>query len=228
MKSNTCILLFSRTSSSESLHKQLVNSEKQNDRIHQAFLNRAMRTARKTQLPIIRIDERKQAGENFGQKLYSAIGDVFNLGYDNVITIGGDCPTMSDRDIVFAEKELSKGRQCIGPSKDGGVYLLGISKQFFQKNIQLLSWQTELLFSDLMFYFSNVGVEVSLLKDKLDIDNSTQFNAILSLLEKQLGFEFLNNVRLKQYPNRDTLIYRPVLYLDAQNHRGPPQLRSAA
>jgi hypothetical protein len=228
MNSNTCILLFSRTSASESLHKQLVIGKKQNDKVHQAFLNRALRTAQKTSFPIIRVDERKQAGKEFGQKFYNAIAEVFKAGFENIITIGGDCPNMNERDILFAEKELSEGRQCIGPSKDGGIYLLGISKDYFFSKLQSLSWQTDMLFSDLMFYFSDLGVEVSLLKDKLDIDNSTQFNVILNLLVKQLGFEFLNDVRINLYPNLDTFQYRPIIYLDTQNRRGPPTLQSAA
>lgn len=228
MKSNTCILLFSRTSDGESLHKQLVHCDKRNSRVHQAFLNRALRTVQKTQLPVIRIDENKQVGKNFGERFYNAIFHVFKAGFDNVITVGGDCPNLTEGDIHYAESELAAGRQCIGPSKDGGVYLLGISKQFFESNLKTLSWQSDLLFSDLMFYFSDLGVEVALLTEKLDVDNSTQFNVIQHLLIKQLGFEFLNNVRLNLYPREDTLQYNKVIYLDTQNRRGPPQLRSVA
>lgn len=228
MKANTCILLFSRTSDSESLHKQLVHCEKRNSRVHQAFFNRALRTVQKTNLPVIRIDEHKQVGKNFGERIYNAISQVFESGFDNVITVGGDCPNLTEGDIHFAAKELAAGRQCVGPSKDGGVYLLGISKQFFHANLESLAWQSNLLFSDLMFYFSDSGVEVSLLIEKLDVDNSTQFNAILDLLVKQLGFEFLNNVRLNLYPHEDTLQYKRLIYLDSQNRRGPPMLRSVA
>ena len=228
MNTKTCILLFSRTSASESKHKQLASLEKTNYKIHQSFLNRTLRTVHKTGLPVIKVDERGQIGDSFGARFYNAIAHAFESGYEHVITVGADCPSLYTQDILHAEKELLAGRQCLGPSKDGGVYLLGISKVFFHQDFLQLTWQTDQLFQDLLFYFDKHQVSVVNLSEKLDVDNATQFNVISHLLSQQVDFAFLNDIFSVVQARQIVFLFNPLLLLETLQHRGPPMLFSAA
>jgi len=228
MDSNTCILLFSRTSSSESKHKQLASLKKANRKIHQALYNRTLRTVHKAGLPLIKVNEHSQIGDSFGERFYNAISHAFQCGFDHVITVGGDCPSLQSQDILAAEQELRAGRQCLGPSKDGGVYLLGISKTYFHQKFSQLAWQTDLLFCELESYFDYYNVVVVNLCLKLDVDTATHFNAISRVLSQQRDFSFLNDIITDVYVQQAYQLYSPLVILQTLQHRGPPMLKSVA
>lgn len=222
MNKNTCILLFLRSAACESKHKQLANVEKTNCKIHQAFLNRTYKTIGKTKIPLITVGENRQKGDSFGERFYHALSLAFAEGYENVIAVGADCPGLTVQDILNAEQELMTGHQCLGPSKDGGIYLLGISKTFFQQDFVNLSWQTDSLYMDLQDYFLALNALIVGLIEKHDVDNATQFNILYHFLSTQLGFEFLNNICEDTYSSKNIGKRSDFLFLKGQNRRGPP------
>lgn len=72
-----------------------------------------------------------QNGENFNAKFLSAIKHVFNLNYNKIVIIGNDIPNLTQEEISKSLNLLCNGRAYIGPSKDGGFYLLSITKNDF-------------------------------------------------------------------------------------------------
>ena len=67
-----------------------------------------------------------QRGRTFGERLRHALADVRALGYDRLVAVPLDCPRLSAAELAAAFAHLEQGRPVLGPSADGGVYLLGV------------------------------------------------------------------------------------------------------
>ena len=95
----------------------------------------------------------KQCGESFSQKFYSCLASIFKLGYEKVLIIGNDTLHVTQSNILFSLKNTKEGRPVIGPSNDGGFYLLSIAKYDFQKikreDFDSIRFQTENTLEDL-------------------------------------------------------------------------------
>ena len=83
-----------------------------------------------------------QEGENLGAKMFNAFEEVFSKGYDKICIIGSDCYELDTSDLQTAFKTLSSRSSVIGPSYDGGYYLLGLTHN--DPNIfNGIDWSTE-------------------------------------------------------------------------------------
>lgn len=69
-----------------------------------------------------------QNGEDLGERMKNAFNLVFSHGAKNVIIIGSDIPDLSKEIIDEAIDKLDENDIVIGPSPDGGYYLLGMKK----------------------------------------------------------------------------------------------------
>jgi 2-phospho-L-lactate guanylyltransferase (CobY/MobA/RfbA family) len=68
-----------------------------------------------------------QRGRGFGERLRHAFADVRALGYDRIVAVPVDCPRLGVPELAAAFAHLDEGRVVLGPSPDGGVYLLGVA-----------------------------------------------------------------------------------------------------
>jgi rSAM/selenodomain-associated transferase 1 len=73
-----------------------------------------------------------QEGKDLGERMSNAFSKVFNLGFKYVSIIGSDCYELKSDHIQQAFLQLEKNEVVIGPSKDGGYYLLGMKKLYPQ------------------------------------------------------------------------------------------------
>ncbi len=69
-----------------------------------------------------------QEGDDLGTRMKNAFEKVFNSGSQKVIIVGTDIPDLSKEIVIKAFKLLDSNDVVIGPSKDGGYYLLGMKK----------------------------------------------------------------------------------------------------
>jgi rSAM/selenodomain-associated transferase 1 len=69
-----------------------------------------------------------QEGKDLGERMSNAFSNVFNLGFKNLSIIGSDCYELTANHIKDSFLQLEKHDVVIGPSKDGGYYLLGMKK----------------------------------------------------------------------------------------------------
>ncbi len=112
----------------------------------------------------------QQRGENLGQRLSNAFNHLFNKGYDYICGIGADCPYLSPDDINDAFEYLEKKRDTvIGPTYDGGYYLIGCNK----KGMPVFSaskWSTSELFKETLEIIKQNSLSCSLIRTLNDID----------------------------------------------------------
>lgn len=70
-----------------------------------------------------------QRGKDLGQRLRNCFADLFDLGFDSVVVIGADSPTLPSQYLIDAFDSLTGDNDVvIGPAEDGGYYLLGMRK----------------------------------------------------------------------------------------------------
>ena len=69
-----------------------------------------------------------QRGSGLGQKMEAAFADAFGMGYSSCLLMGSDIPEVSSEDIVDASYRLERSDIVIGPSADGGYWLIGMHR----------------------------------------------------------------------------------------------------
>ena len=71
---------------------------------------------------------KKQCGDGLGERMDHAFREAAAEGYEQMVIIGTDHPTLPTEFIMDAYEALSDvPAVCIGPASDGGYYLLGMS-----------------------------------------------------------------------------------------------------
>ena len=69
-----------------------------------------------------------QEGEELGEKMDRALNHVLKLGYDTVVLTGSDLPLMTARHLQSGFGALEQADIALGPTSDGGYYLVGVKK----------------------------------------------------------------------------------------------------
>ncbi len=81
----------------------------------------------------------KQSGVNLGERMKNAAKDIMSLGYRRAVIIGSDIPSMRAENITRVFNALNASDAVIGPSKDGGYWLIGMSR-FIPDVFNITSW----------------------------------------------------------------------------------------
>ena len=84
-----------------------------------------------------------QRGDTFGERLLAAAQDILACGFVSVSLIDSDSPTVPHAAFAQAVEELSKpgDRIVLGPSDDGGYYLIGLKRPHPQP-FDRITWST--------------------------------------------------------------------------------------
>ncbi len=110
-----------------------------------------------------------QEGNDLGEKMMNAFKYVFELGCKNVCIIGSDCYDLQTEILNKAFEKLHHNDVVIGPSKDGGYYLLAMSKLwpdlFADKD-----WGTSTVLDDTFETINKLGLTLARLTELNDID----------------------------------------------------------
>ena len=164
----TAILLFAYSPEEELRQKPLWNGY--------SFikdLNRnTIRQIENSGLDYFHFSEKEQVGRNFGERFIHAIQAVFDKGYENIITLGNDTPQLRTNHITQAVDHLNQGEIVIGPSNDGGFYLLGLNKSHFKPDVLIhLPWQTAKIRRQLLEILFNFNKHIYQLPALMDLDS---------------------------------------------------------
>lgn len=89
--------------------------------------------------------KKSQEGKDLGQRMLHAFSILFQQGYQKIIIIGTDCFELSSSILWDAFTALDHNEAVIGPSVDGGYYLLGM-RQFFPFLFEDKAWSTDIVY----------------------------------------------------------------------------------
>jgi uncharacterized protein len=114
-----------------------------------------------------------QRGDKFGERLYSAVEDLFKCGFESACLIDSDSPTVPEENFAEAVELLStiEDRVVLGPSDDGGYYLIGVKKPH-RHLFEQIDWSTEHVLNQTMQRATEIGIEVNLLPIGYDVDDA--------------------------------------------------------
>lgn len=177
----TAILLFSRRPGTEARHKQVVprdhaTSARVSDVLHQ----HTQRAVRQSDLPVIESTEATQRGNTFGERLSNAFADAFAAGYDRIIAVGGDCPTLHEVNWGEVTAHLDTGAPVIGPTPGGGTYLIGLHRSHFNADaFAHLPWKSPELEVALRRHLRDAHGPVACLAPRRDINTVRDLIALL-------------------------------------------------
>ena len=146
--SRRCILLFARTAKGEACAKRLTRARG----LFALARRRVVAAARS--LPGVDLlvagpgGTLLQRGGSFAERLENAFADARALGYEAIVAVPTDVPRLGRRQIALAFQRLEGASAVLGPSPDGGAYLIGCRSD----PAALFSgvrWQTPRTFADL-------------------------------------------------------------------------------
>jgi rSAM/selenodomain-associated transferase 1 len=124
-----------------------------------------------------------QRGDGFGERLAFATEDIFQCGFASVCLIDSDSPTVSA--VVYADaiEMLSKpgDRVVLGPSDDGGYYLIGLKKNR-RELFERIDWSTERVLEQTKQRARELSLEVSLLPTGYDVDDAATLRRLCNEL----------------------------------------------
>lgn len=185
---DTAILLFAHAPGEEVKHKTFSEEHGAgvNKLIAGALLQHAFDISEGSGIPLVPMLSDQQVGSTFGERLANAFQDVFLAGYQRVICIGSDCPTLTAEDLQAAQQAMQKSKMVVGPATDGGAYLIGLHIDSFDPEaFAMLNWQTGELFQELMLYSYRRQACLEcffMLEEKGDIDCSADLMEQLQML----------------------------------------------
>ena len=122
---------------------------------------------------------------DFGRRLAFAAEDLFRAGFESVCLINSDSPTVPGASFAEAAIELANpgDRIVLGPSEDGGYYLIGMNK-LHRRVFEEIDWSTERVFDQTRQRAAQVGLPVYELAPGLDVDDRA---TLAQLCEELLG-----------------------------------------
>jgi rSAM/selenodomain-associated transferase 1 len=111
-----------------------------------------------------------QAEGDLGARMRTVFEGLFAAGYQRVVMIGSDAPHIDLAVVRQAYEELALDRVVLGPSLDGGYYLIGLAK--LHDVFTDIPWSTPAVLQRSRKKAQDLGLAVRLLPPTFDIDEA--------------------------------------------------------
>jgi rSAM/selenodomain-associated transferase 2/rSAM/selenodomain-associated transferase 1 len=111
-----------------------------------------------------------QRGKDLGERLDHAFRTVFRHGVNQVIVMATDVPDISSEIMERAADCLDRHDIVLGPSPDGGYYLIGMDR-FHEEFFLDIDWGTSRVLAQTLTIARRLGLSIGLLPELADIDN---------------------------------------------------------
>ena len=112
---------------------------------------------------------RPQIDGDLGERMSASFNEVFNEGFSRAVIIGTDVPDFRSDMIISTSSKLNNSDFVIGPSSDGGYYLLGMNKPF-PELFKEIEWSTSLVLQTTVDIIKSSNLKIELLERLVDID----------------------------------------------------------
>jgi rSAM/selenodomain-associated transferase 1 len=110
-----------------------------------------------------------QQGRDLGERMHNAFQTFFSKGYEKIVLIGSDLPSITV-DIISQALQGLESKDCvIGPSRDGGYYLIAMSR-LCSVLFKDLPWSTSEVFGETIKILDEKDLSYVLLPEHEDID----------------------------------------------------------
>jgi uncharacterized protein len=122
-----------------------------------------------------------QKGDDLGGRMRNAFELVFSQGFDHTLLIGSDIPDLPKAVIDEAMGALGSYDAVVGPSRDGGYYLIAFTQDAFLPQVfSGINWGTPEVFEQTMGILWKANLTVHTLPVWRDIDTIDDLKAFFS------------------------------------------------
>lgn len=119
----------------------------------------------------------EQQGDDLGQRMSGALAELLARGHDRVAIIGADTPSLPLENVLRAF-ELLRGRDVVlGPSADGGYYLLG-ARAVVPEIFRGIPWGTDRVLEETLRMLKILGLPRVTLPVCRDVDDPEDLDAL--------------------------------------------------
>jgi uncharacterized protein len=109
---------------------------------------------------------------NFGDCLFHTIEEILARGHQSAVVLNSDSPTLPTALLVETAEVLARpgDRAVLGPSTDGGYYLLGL-KHAHRRMFEDITWSTERVAEQTVARAREIGLDLHVLPVWYDVDD---------------------------------------------------------
>ena len=111
----------------------------------------------------------KQRGADIGIRMQNAISEALRLGYNKAVLIGTDIPELESETIDAAFAMLDVCDVVMGPTEDGGYYLIGM-KEVRPEAFSAKLYGVDTVFNETITAMGEAGINVGCVDEYSDID----------------------------------------------------------
>jgi len=131
-------------------------------------------------------DKYLQQGNDLGERMSAAFRNIFLQNdasvLQKVVIIGSDCPALTPDILEMAFTILEDSDVVVGPTFDGGYYLLGM-KEYHAALFENINWSTDTVYQETNDKSRLLHLNIADLPTLSDIDNESDWNK--AILENQ-------------------------------------------
>lgn len=120
-----------------------------------------------------------QSDGDLGDRLAAAFWWAFSSGARRVVAIGSDCLDVTCEVLDESLEALWQADAVLGPTEDGGYYLLGMSR-WLPGTFRGISWSSSRVHLETLERLTDQGATVKLLPARRDIDTWEDLQAVSS------------------------------------------------
>ena len=125
-----------------------------------------------------------QRGSTLGERMREGARELLTLGFDPVVLIGSDLPTLPPAHVTSALGILMRRSEVLvlGPAEDGGYYLIGFGQsrpEFFEH----IPWGTPLVLQRTREAAESLGIPVETVPRWYDVDSASDLRRVRHLSE---------------------------------------------
>ena len=131
---------------------------------------------------------RPQAEGSLGARLRVALGGLLEAGHVGVIAVGSDSPTLPPTRVAAAAAALRAHDAVLGPTEDGGYYLIGVSRPAWAL-FEGIPWGTSGVARATRDRAAEAGISLAELEPWYDVDDADTLRRAIadSDLQSALG-----------------------------------------
>jgi rSAM/selenodomain-associated transferase 1 len=126
-----------------------------------------------------------QRGRSLGDRMDAGIRDLLSAGYDGVILVGSDLPTLPPAHVIEALDRLARSPDAVvlGPAEDGGYYLIGLTRPQ-SALFSDIPWGTAQALSRTLRAARSRGIPIALLPSWYDVDSDDDVRRVCEAPER--------------------------------------------
>ena len=118
---------------------------------------------------------------DIGDCLTQVLGNLLDMGYPSALAFNADGPSVPQGYIQAAVGLLDECDVVLGPSEDGGYYLVGL-KQLHREIFEGATWSTPKVLNQTLTKIQELGLKAELLPPWYDVDTAADIERMRSEL----------------------------------------------